>query len=104
MMFIRASVMLPRELVEELIGRPRSAGLHVLVALADALYGLLIVLALPLEVVGKDIVKSVGSALAAAAGQIFELCQPLGLYRHRFHGFEQYPMNQRPDNRPHEDA
>jgi len=77
--------MLPREVVEEVTGRSGSTGLHVLVSLPDALDGLLIVLALPFEIIGKNIVKSVGSTLAPAARQILELRQPLGFHGHRFH-------------------
>jgi hypothetical protein len=87
--------MLPRKVVEELIGWSGSAGLHVLAALPDALDSLLIILALPFEVVGKDVVKSVGGALATTAGKILELRQPFRLHRQRFHGFKQYPTSQR---------
>jgi hypothetical protein len=50
--------MLPREVVEALIGTSGSAGLHALVAPPDALHSLLIVLALPFEVVVKEFVKT----------------------------------------------
>ena len=70
--------MLPREVVEELLGGPGSTCLHVLVALPDAFDRILIVLALPFEIIGKNIVMCVGSTLAPAAGQILELRQPLG--------------------------
>ena len=83
--------MLPREVVEELLGGSGPVGLHVLVAVPDAFDGLSIILPLPLEVVGKDIVESIGRALAAAAGEILELRQSPGFQRHRFHGFQQYP-------------
>ena len=76
--------MLPRELIEELIGGLASTSLHVVVALPDAFDGLLRVLALPFEVVGEDVVKSVSSALAAAPSKILELRQSLGFYGHRF--------------------
>ena len=85
--------MLPREVVEELLGGSGSTGLHILVALPDALDRFLIVLALPFEIVSKDIVKGIGSAFAPAASQILELCQPLGFQRHGIHGFRQYPMS-----------
>ncbi|PYR72461.1 MAG: hypothetical protein DMF87_27945, partial [Acidobacteria bacterium] len=88
--------MLPRELVEELISGPGLAGLHVVVASADAFDGFLIVLALPFEIVDKEIVKRVGSALAAATGEILELRQSLGFHRHRFHVL-QYPMSSQVD-------
>lgn len=78
--------MLPRELVEELIGGSGPAGLHVLMALPDAFDGLLTILPLPLEVVGKDIVESIGRALTAAAGEILELSESLWSQRHRVHG------------------
>ena len=91
--------MLPREVVEELLGRSGSTGLHVLVALPDTLYGFLIVLALPFEIVSKDIVKGIGSAFPPAASQILELRQAPGFQRHRFHGFQQYPMSS-PGNAP----
>lgn len=55
--------MLPRELVEELISRSGSAGLHVIVALPDAFDGLLIVLALPFEVVESARTSSRASAV-----------------------------------------
>src|SRR5687767_15004586 len=85
--------MLPRKVVEELIGRSGSTGLHVLVPLPDAFDGLLIVLALPFEVFGKDIIKSIRGTLAAATGKILGLRQSLGVQRHRVHGFQQYPMS-----------
>lgn len=75
--------MLPREVVEELLGGSGSTGLHVLVALADAFDSLLRVLPLPFKVVRKDIVKGIGSALASTAGQILELRQALGFHGHR---------------------
>ena len=51
--------MLPRELVEELIGRSCPARFDVLVALADAFDGFLVVLTLPFEVVSQHIVQGV---------------------------------------------
>ena len=85
--------MLPRELVEELVGGSGSTGLHVLVALPDALDRFLIVLTLPFEIISKDIVKGIGSALAPAAGQILKLRQALRFQRHGVHDFRQYPMS-----------
>ena len=81
--------MLPRELVEELIGGLRPAGPCVLVSLADRL---LVVLALPLEILGKDFVKGLSDALASAAGEVLELHQPIGIHQHGFDGLRQYPM------------
>ena len=62
--------MLPRELVEELVGGCGATGLHILVALADGIESFLIVLALPLEVVGQGVVEGVScdSSLAGAQG------------------------------------
>lgn len=87
--------MLPREFVEKLLGRFRPTGSHVLVALADALDSVLVIMVLPLKVVGKGIIKSVGRALTAAAGEILELRESLGLHQHGFHSVDQYPMNVR---------
>lgn len=47
-----------------MLGGSGSTGVHVLVALPDAFDRILIVLALPFEIIGKNIVKSVGSTLA----------------------------------------
>lgn len=77
--------MLPRELVEELIGGPDATCLHVFEALADPLDGLLIVLTLPFEVVGQHVVKGVRRALSASTRELLELSQPLGLHRQRLH-------------------
>jgi hypothetical protein len=49
---------LPREVVEALIGTSGSAGPHVLVAPPNFLDRLLIVLALPFELVVKEFVKT----------------------------------------------
>src|SRR5688572_22904604 len=91
--------MLPRELVEELIGGSGSASLHVLVALPDAFDGLLIVLTLPFEVVRQDVVKSISGALSAPTRELLELHQSFGFYRQRFHvtprDCKQYPMTSR---------
>jgi len=56
--------MLPRELIEELVGRPGALGLHVLQTLPDRPKGLLIILSLPFEVFGQDVVEGVGAALS----------------------------------------
>jgi len=55
--------MLPREFIEELFSGFTATGLHVLVALADAFNGFLIVLAVPLQIVGQGIVERVCRAL-----------------------------------------
>jgi hypothetical protein len=65
--------MLPREIVEELIGKLRATRLHILVALADSFDRFLVVLTFPFEVVGQDIVKSVGRCLATSLGELLEL-------------------------------
>ena len=77
--------MLPREVVEELLGGSGSTGLHVLVALPDALDRFLIVLALSFEIVGKDFVKGVRGGLATPSRQVLELRQPLRFHGHHFH-------------------
>ena len=59
--------MLPRKLVEEFLGGFSATGLYVLVALADGFNGLLIILALPLEIVRQRIVKRVCCGLASSA-------------------------------------
>ena len=88
--------MLPRELVEELVGWRASTGLHVLVPLANAFERFLTVLALPFEVVGQEVIKGLSSALPAPTGQLLELHQTFGLYWQRFHialyNKNQYPM------------
>lgn len=61
--------MLPREVVEELIGGLRATGLHVLVPLANAFNGFLVVLTLPFEVVGQNVVKRISRAPSAAPGE-----------------------------------
>jgi hypothetical protein len=76
--------MLPRELIE-LLGRFRATGVHVLETLADSFDRLLIILTLPLEVVGKDVVEGVGDAFPTPPRELFELSQPLRLYRQRLH-------------------
>lgn len=61
--------MLPREVVEELIGGLRATGFHVLVTLANAFNGFLVVLTLPFEVVGQNIIERVGSAPSTAPSE-----------------------------------
>src|SRR3954462_10537610 len=77
--------MLPREFIEERLGRRGATGLHVLETLADRVDRLLIVLALPFEVVGQDIVESIGGAFPASPRKLLELSQPLRLHRQRLH-------------------
>ena len=59
--------MLPRELVEELVGRYGATRLHILVALADGIDSFLIILALPLEVVGQRVVERVSRIFLVGA-------------------------------------
>jgi hypothetical protein len=77
--------MLPRELVEELVGGYGATGLHVLVALADGFNGLLVVLAFPFEVLGQGIVECVSHALSSPTRQILQLGQSFRLDGKRFH-------------------
>jgi hypothetical protein len=77
--------MLPRELIEELIGRYAATGHHVVMALADSLEGFLIVLTLPLEVVGQGVVEGVSRALPPPASELLQLCQSLRLEWNRVH-------------------
>ena len=58
--------MLPREVVEELAGRPAATGFHILVALADAFDGLLVVLTFPLEIVRQNVVQCVSRTCSAS--------------------------------------
>jgi hypothetical protein len=62
--------MLPRELVQELFGGLQTTGLHVLIALADGLEGLLVILAFPFKVLCQGIVECVSRALSSPARQI----------------------------------
>ena len=73
--------MLSRKFIEELIGRRGATGLYVLETLADPFDGLLIVLLLPLEVVGEDVVEGVGGAFPTPPRELFELSQAFRLYR-----------------------
>ena len=77
--------MRPRELIEELLGRLGATGLHVLDTLADRFNSLLVILTLPFEVVGQDVIEGVGGALPASPRELFELSQPLRLHRQRLH-------------------
>src|SRR6185503_5142017 len=63
----RQQSMLPREVVEEFVGRRCAPGLYVLKTVADPLKGLLIILALPFEVFSQGVVERVGGALSAPA-------------------------------------
>jgi hypothetical protein len=67
--------MLPRELIEEFVGCLAATGLHVLVAMADAFDGFLVILTLPVEVVRQDVVKSISGALSAPTRELLELRQ-----------------------------
>ena len=77
--------MLPREVVEEFVGRRCAPGLCVLKTVADPLKGLLIILALPFEVFSQGVIERVGGALSAPARKLFEFRQPLGLDGQRLH-------------------
>jgi hypothetical protein len=59
--------MLPRELIEELVGGCGATGLHILVTLANCIESFLIILALPLEVVGQRVVERVSRTLPSSA-------------------------------------
>ena len=59
--------MLPREVVEELIGGLRATGFHVCATLANTFNGFLVVLTLPLEIVGQSIVERVRRIVPASA-------------------------------------
>jgi len=78
--------MLPREVVEEFVGRRCAPGLYVLKTVADPLKGLLIILSLPFKVFGQDVVEGVGGALSTPPRKLFEFSQPLGLNRQCLHG------------------
>jgi hypothetical protein len=69
---------LPRELVEESVGGRGATGLHILVALADAFDGFLVVLTLPFEVLRQDIVQGISSAFPAPTRKLLELRQAFG--------------------------
>jgi hypothetical protein len=78
--------MLPREFIEEFFGRPGAAGLHVLQTLPDRPKGLLIILSLPFEVFGQDVVERVTGVLSTPPRKLFEFSEPLGLNRQCLHG------------------
>lgn len=61
--------MLPREFIEEFFGRPGAAALHVLQTLPDPPKGLLIILSLPFEVFGRDVVEGRRRCSFHGAGQ-----------------------------------
>lgn len=77
--------MFPRELVEELFSGFCATGLHVLDTLTDRFNGLLIVLTLPFEVIGQDVVEGFSGALPASPCELFELRQSLRLDWQRLH-------------------
>ena len=77
--------MLPRELIEELVGGCGATRLHILVALADGIDSFLIILALPLEVVGQRVVERISRTLPSSARKVLQLCQSLRLERNRVH-------------------
>jgi len=77
--------MLPRELIEELVGGCGATRLHILVALADGIDSFLIILALPLEVVGQRVVERVSRTFPSSARKVLQLCQSLRLERNRVH-------------------
>jgi len=83
--------MLPRELVEELIGRFRATRLHILVAPANAFDRFLVVLTFPFEVVGEDIVEGIGRAFTASSCEFLELRQSFRSHGHCFHGSNSIP-------------
>ena len=83
--------MLPRELVEELISGFHATRLHILMALANAFDRFLVVLTFPFEVVGEDIVKGIGGALAASSCQFLELRQSFRSDGHCCHGSNSIP-------------
>ena len=83
--------MLPRELVEELISGFRAARFHILKALANALDRFLIVLTFPFEIVGEDVVKRIGGALAASSCEFLELRQSFRSDGYRCHGSNSIP-------------
>ncbi len=69
--------MLPRELIEELVGRLGATSLYVLMPSADRIERFLIVLTLPREVIGQRVVEGISRALPSTAGELFQLCQSL---------------------------
>ena len=80
--------MLPREVIEEPLSGYAPTGLHVLVTLADGINRLLIVLALPFEIVSERVVEGIGSALSAPTRVLFELRESLRLQRYGVHSPE----------------
>jgi hypothetical protein len=77
--------MLPRKLIEELIGGCGASRLYILVGLADGIDSVLIILALPLEVVGQRVVERVNHTLPSSARKVLQLRQSLRLERNRVH-------------------
>lgn len=86
--------MFAREVVEELIGGLRATGFHVIATLANTFDSFLIVLTLPFEILGQNVIKRVGSTPAAASREFLELRQTLRLNGHCIHdGCKQYPTS-----------
>ena len=83
--------MLPRELVEELIRGFGAASRHVGVSFPNTLERLSIILTLPFQVIGQDVVQGVSRAFAATPREFLEFRQPLGLQGHGVHDPDQYP-------------
>ena len=77
--------MLPREVIEELLSGGGPTGSYVLVSLADGINSLLVVLALPIEIVGERIIERISGALAAAPGVLLQLGQSLRLDGYSLH-------------------
>jgi hypothetical protein len=77
--------MLLRELIKECISRLRSTSPHILMALANAGNGIFVVLAIRLQVLSKDVVEGVSSALAAPSGKLLQLHQALATHRQGVH-------------------
>jgi hypothetical protein len=77
--------MLPRELIEELVGGCSATRFHILVALADGIDSVLIILALPLEVVGQRVVERISRTPPSSARKVLQWRQSLRLERNRVH-------------------
>lgn len=73
--------MLLGELVEEFVGWHGSTRLHILKTLAHAFYRLLVVLALPLQVIAEGVIEGIGGALSTPAGVLLKLCESFGFDR-----------------------
>jgi len=77
--------MLPRELIEKLVGGYSATGLHIVVTSTDGIEGFLIVQTLPLEVVGQGVVEGISRAPAPSARILLKLSQSLRLDGQRLH-------------------